>query len=406
MEGTTEERRLGLLDYLSILHKWKKFIVINVLVILILSIVYSLLIPKTYRATATIMLPSNEGLGGLSSLLSNSGGALSIGAKIFGIGSSTSEDLVLGILYSRTVLVETMNQFDLYEYYGRDTNEIDRTLKFFVGDVSFEPNEFGLIEVNVINEDPAKSAEIANYLVTLADSIHKELKITQARNNRKFVEKRFMQNVAELKSAEDLFTEFQKKYGVFAVPEQVQIAAAAAGELEAELVEKQITLYTLKNQFGENSALVRSVQNQINAIKKKKGELNVESSDSEGTSLLIPFDDIPELQIEYLRHLRNVEVQNKIMEFLYPIYEQSRLEEQKSIPTVLTVDIAQPPQIKHAPKRAFIVITFTFFALFISIIIVFIGERFLRVKIDENLIELKYKQFFEKLLSFYRIRIH
>ena len=125
---------------------------------IIISVIYSFLIPKTYKATATITLPQDGGMGGLSSLLSSGGGALSFGAELLGMGVGGAEDLVLGILYSRSTLTKVVQKYDLFKYYGKDQDDIDLTLKSFMNDIIFEPNEFGLIAINVINEDPELSA--------------------------------------------------------------------------------------------------------------------------------------------------------------------------------------------------------------------------------------------------------
>ena len=58
----------------------------------------------------------------------------------------------------------------------------------------------------------------------------------------------------------------------------------------------------------------------------------------------------------YVRLMRDYEIQNKLLEFIYPIYEQARIEEQKDMPVVLVVDTAIPPQKKSSPKRVLIVI--------------------------------------------------
>lgn len=73
-------------------------------------------------------------------------------------------------------------------------------------------------------------------------------------------------------------------------------------------------------------------------------------------NLFIPFEKIPETGVAYVRLMRDYEyLENKLLEFLYPIYEQARIEEQKDIPVVLVVDKAIAPQKKSAPKRALIV---------------------------------------------------
>ena len=90
-----------------------------------------------------------------------------------------------------------------------------------------------MIDFSIVNKDPKVSAEIANYLVTLVDSMNIEFSIQRAKNNRIFIEKRYLQNVADLKKAEDSLYKFQKKYGIVAVPEQLEVTVKAAAEIES-----------------------------------------------------------------------------------------------------------------------------------------------------------------------------
>ena len=61
---------------------------------------------------------------------------------------------LLGILNSRTALTDVIKKFNLMEYYEIDDNNIDKVIKAFRGDISTDPNEFGMIDFSIINKDP------------------------------------------------------------------------------------------------------------------------------------------------------------------------------------------------------------------------------------------------------------
>ncbi len=227
----------------------------------------------------------------------------------------------------------------------------------------------------------------------------------QARRNRVFIEKRFYQNQDDLNQAEQNYNAFQKKNGVFAVAEQITLAVSAVGELEAQLVEKQIMLYTLKGQMSENSIVYNTLKNQIDAIQKKINEMNRGKISVNGESLMIPFNQVPDLQLEYLRLFREVEIQNRIMQFIYPLYEQAKIEEQKSAPTVLVIDEAVAPQLKYAPKKAFIILFLTFLVFFIHLPFIFRGEKILSNETFRNPIEEKESGIYKKVLKFYKMKL-
>ena len=60
-----------------------------------------------------------------------------------------------------------------------------------------------MIDFSVVSKDPKLSADIANYMVSLTDSMNIELNIKAAKNNRIFIEKRYLKNVSDLRTAED-----------------------------------------------------------------------------------------------------------------------------------------------------------------------------------------------------------
>jgi len=394
-----------IIDYLNVLYKWKKFILINLIMILIITTVYTLLIPETFKATSKITLANqqNNGLGGLATLLATNNPVASIGSQFLGL-SSPGQDLILGLLNSRTLQTDVINKYDLMKYYEIDDKNMDKALKAFQSDVSFDQTENGLIEINVINEDPQKAATISNYIVQLTDSMNIQLNIEQARNNKDFIAKRYEKNVQDLKIAEDSMYRFQKKYGVYAVPEQLVTAFEAAGDLETELLKQEISTEYAKNQFGENSNQYKTLTKQKDFIKGKISELKNSKSLSYPTNVLVPFEQLPKMIEKYFRFYREIEIQTKIMEFILPMYEQAKVEEQKSIPTLVVIDKAVPPQLKYAPKRAFIILGIAFLVFFIMVIFVFHGEKVVHEEKYKNTLAEKEGKFYNRIVRFYRLK--
>ena len=250
-----------------------------------------------------------------------------------------------------------------------------------------------MIEISVINESPKISAQMANYFVYLADSINIELNIEQARNNRIFVEKRYLKNVTDLRAAEDSMYNFQKTYGIFAVPEQLEASLKAAAEIEAQLAQQQLMVDLLKRQYGENSPLYTQMNEQLNFLKEKVKELKNSSQLSFNSNVIFPFSEVPDLIIKYYRIYREIEIQTKVMEFVLPMYEQARVEEQKSIPSLIVVDKAVPPQLKYSPKKAFVILLFFFLGLFIHLPVTFLADRLVSSEKSRNPLEEKEKRF-------------
>lgn len=405
-----EERKSKFSDYMYILYKWRKFIFINLLIVVAISTGISLLIPNQYKATATIMIPPDNmmsGLGGLTGLLGggkSKSSISSLSSKMFGM-SNTSEDMLLGILNSRTTLTHVIKKFHLMSYYKITDNNIDKAIKAFKDDIIADPDEFGMIQFSIINEDPRLSATIANYLVRFVDSSNIKFNIESAKNNRIFIEKRYLQNIADLKKAEDSLYGFQKKYGIVAVPEQLEVSVKAAAEVEAQLLKKEMESYFIQQQFGVNSPQYQGILTETKLLRNKVQELKNSSTLNSTSNVLFPFKELPDISIKYLRAFRNVEIQQAILEIVMPMYEQAKVEEQNSIPTVLVIDQAVPPQLKYSPKRAAIVLGVFFLFIFLLIPFVFIAENATTRKKYQNPLQIIEANFFKKITSIYRLKI-
>ena len=365
-ETRKNERKFG--DYIYVLYKWKKFLLINLIIIGALITLIIFLVPNQYKAMAKIMIPpeNQSSLGGLTNLLGGKSSMISLGPNYSG-SANTSEDVLVGIINSRTELTAVIKKFNLMQYYDIDDNNMDKALKAFKDDISADPDEYGMIEVSVINKNPNLSAKIANYVVKLVDSLNIKFNVEAAKNNRIFVEKRYLQNVDDLRRADDSLYFFQKKYGIVAVPEQLEVTVKAAAEIEAQLTKKQMEGYFMKQQYGENSPQYNGVLAEINLLKAKVQEMKDSPDLSSTSNILYPFKKMPDIALQYLRTFREVKIQQEIMEIVLPMYEQAKIEEQKSIPTVMVIDRAVPPQLKNSPKRGAIIVGIVFLFLFIFI---------------------------------------
>jgi uncharacterized protein involved in exopolysaccharide biosynthesis len=79
--------------------------------------------------------------------------------------------------------------------------------------------------------------------------------------------------------------------------------------------------------------------------------------------------------MEAFRLYRNLLIQQKILEFLVPLYEQARIDEQKDVPVVLVLDKAVPAERKDRPKRSLIVAIASVIALLVSVFSYVVRKR-------------------------------
>jgi len=339
--------------FLSLLMKWKKLLIINLLIVTVLAVIISLLLPPWYMATTTLIPPQNTGL----SLLGGSGllRDLSLGSSFTGIGDNFGTYNYFAILQSRTAMEKVINKFNLFDVYEISDTLLEDAIKELQGNTNFYFGDDNYIGIEVYDKNPKRAADMANYFVEVLNEMSLKLATEEATSNRMFIEKRYIQNLEDLKKAEDSLYIFQKQYGVVAIPEQVEISVKAAAEIEASLIGKEVAAHLFSEQYGEDSPQYKSLLSEINLLKAKINELKYAKKLSSPSNVLIPFSELPEISIQYLRTFWELKTQQTIMEIILPLYEQAKVEEQKKIPVILVLDEAIKPVKKAKPKRSLIV---------------------------------------------------
>lgn len=381
----TQMKSLGetILDIVSILVKWRRFFLWFVLTITVSAAVVTLFLPKWYKATASVF-PAEQadlfgGLDGISSIVKT----FSSSSKLSSLTGPKEVDRYLAILKSERVLGEVINKFNLYDVYEL-TDAVyknEKARKELSSNTELEIQEEGNLTISVFDKEPLRAAEIANYYVELLNKTNSELQVQNARGNRLFIEQRYEKNIQELRTAEESLKTFQLKHGVLALPEQTEASIKAGAEVYARLNLKEIEIEVLKKTLGESHPNIAEKKIEIEAIKNKIHEMNTGNSSSpEDMKLLIPFRQTPELAIEYIRLFRGVEIQYKILQFITPLYEQAKVEENRSTPSVVVLDNAVPAERKAKPKVTLFALLAFVVSTLIALLFIFFAEALHRLK--------------------------
>jgi uncharacterized protein involved in exopolysaccharide biosynthesis len=375
-------------DLFIILVKYRKLILLNILIITIAAVIISLLIPNKYTASASFISPKKKGglfgdIAGFSNTIKDL--SRTLGGRIGAVSDEAYNYLV--ILQSRSASEKVIKKFNLREVYNIDEDKpYEDVLKALGNYIDFSIEDEGNIVISVTDKIPERAAEMANYYVQILNEMSTELSITESRNNREFIEKRFIQAQNDILAIEDSMEIFSKKYNVLALEEQmkaaIEVAAATKAQLEIAKLERDILI----RNYGEENPLVQQTKLKVDELTKQLTSLKFGEDKNLRSSLniFVPFENIPETGVLYIRLMRNYEIQTKILEFIYPIYEQAKIEEQKDIPVVLVVDAAIPPEKKSSPKRSLIVIGAFLLSFFFSFGYALIKESFYSIQRDEE----------------------
>ena len=366
------KKNVSFLDFLSVLVKWRKFIIINFFVVCLITAIISLIIPKWYKSTATILPPSSESAFNFGAILDQ----LPVGSMGLGLGGRTDQAaLVIAIINSRTVMESVVNEFDLIERYkSENMEEAVETLR---NNIDVEITEENTINISAqaktkyfvfFSKDEAVRTfvkDMVDFLVNKIDQRNRTLKREEATNTRIFIEGRYQQNVQDLREAEQALRDFQKEYGTLVLEEQTKATIETMAKMKAQLAMQEVDLNILEHYKGKTHPDYNRTKNEYLELKEKFNELlNMPKGDGpKSQSVLVPLNDAPDLGLKYARLYREVKMQEKIMEFLLPQYEQAKIQEQKDTPTIQLLDPANRPIKRSKPKRSILVLAVGFMSI-------------------------------------------
>ena len=370
-----------LVNTLSVLLKHRKFLSRFVAAITIASIIFALLLPKWYLATVSVFpaedaqIPTGmEGLGLFSK-------AFSASKVLNSLSGNPDLDRYVVILKSSSVLSSVIQKFDLVHVYDITSYPGEKTAKELLSNTDFMIEPEGNLTVAVYDKDPQRAADMANFFVAELNRVNSELKVQNAKGNREFIEQRYQKNLSDLSAAEDSLKAFQKTSGILALPEQIEASVKAVSEFSAQIALKEVESSVLSRTLSENHPLVEESRNEVNELKRKLEEMKSGTNYRKGEmKSIVPFNNFPELGSEYLRRYRDVEIQYKILQFLTPVYEQAKVEENRQTPSVLVLDKAGPPERKAKPKVAVYALMGFVLSALIGLFITFLVEAVSRLR--------------------------
>ena len=344
--------------------KKRKFIFWNTFGFAVLSIVISLFMPKWYSSQATI-ISSGSSTSNFLSMLSG------IPMGDFGL-SALNEDIsnYIAILESRNVRENVVNKFDLINRY--DSQDIEFAMDALSKNVELRVSEEGSLLITVLDKDPVMARDIADELIFQLDEVNKRLSTEKGHFERKFFEERLIQNREDLEIAENEFKHFQQTYGLIDVPSQVTSAIETYALIYAKMVEADVQYEIAKSIFLTDDPKVLQLLKMKSELNQLLDEMVTKGDDKK---VLLAFQDLPDLGLEYARLFREVELQSRIMEFLLPQYEQARMEETKNIPSLQVIDKPYVALNKAKPQRSLIVVVTTVMAFIISVLYILFEYR-------------------------------
>jgi len=369
----------GIFWLVALLVKARRFLIMNFIIVVLVTSGVSLILPVWFASMVSFVPPRETGLAGGLGALST---VLRDVAPLRGLtnlaGGRTALGTYLSILDSRSAKEAMVRRFDLIQVYEIDDQSMEKAIKALEANVEIEVAEEGHVTVTVLDKDPVRAAEMANYFITVVNNISTDLSLQAASKYREFLEKGVFQAQDSLRLYEEAFRDFQKEKGFVIIPNEVQSGMRSVGELYAQKTLLELDVNFLLQTVGPENSILKQKQLELRLLNEK-------------------VSDIPDLGLEHLRLFRSISVQSKILEVLIPLLEQARLEEKRETPSVAVLDVAVPAEKKAKPKRMIMVAVAGFSSLILTAFFYALRERMKAMQADSP-------ERFELLRALFRIR--
>ncbi len=322
-----------------------------------LGVLTTFLLTARYTSTTRLMPPDNPAESPLSIQLASvaaSHGFGQIAPEL--IGGKTASDVFVGILSSRTVQNQIIEQFDLKRVYGcRQMDDARGTLASRVEFSIDRKNQF--ITISVTDNSPQLAADIAKAYVDQLNSLVSDLSTSSARRERLFLESRLAQVNQDLETAEKEFSQFASKNSAIDIGVQGRAMVEAAANIQGQLMFAKAELEGLRQIYADSSVRVRAVKARIAELQSQlekfggKNQTNTLTTDSEAAAVYPSIRKLPLLGVTYADLYRRTKVQEAVYEVLTQEYELAKVQEVRQIPTVKVLDPADVPERRSFPPR-------------------------------------------------------
>jgi tyrosine-protein kinase Etk/Wzc len=342
----------SLLKNIVVLAQHRRVIFGGMLIAAAITALIAMLIPATYTAS-TVILTSQTAPGSGSALLGEFG-ALGALASLGGDSLLKSQaDTFVGVLSSRTVADNLIQNFHLQSVYR--TRTLVDTRKALTRHTHVEAAKGSLIRISVDDHDVRRAAALANSYVDELYRVNQHLALTSGSQRRLFLEQQVAAEKETLANAEESFQQIQQKTGVIQLAGQEEMTLRSIAQLRAEISAREVQLEQLRTMATEQNGELQQLESGIGSLREqlKKAESNGAGSND---AYFVSAGRIPQAGLEYLRRMRDLRYHEALFETLSKQYELARIEEAKAPPIIQVLDKAIILDKRTWPPRTLLVL--------------------------------------------------
>lgn len=344
-----DDGEVDLLDYLIILGKHSRMIIIVSAAVTVLTYCYLFCAPDIYKATARMLPPQQnltlsaqlvDGMGSRVSPGSDSAGGMMGGMTARVLGLKSPDVIYVAMMTSDTVLDHVIDRFHLVK--PSESHESARNMLRPKVNIAGGRKD-GIIVIEVTNSIPKMAADMANALIEELDGLLQRLALQEAKGRLAFLEKERLQTSQNLIKAEESLRLFSEQNSVLHLDTQTRGAIQYIAQLRAEIDAKEVGIEVLRQQATPNNFDLIRMETEVKGLKEKL--IGAEAQRNNCVSdVCLPTQKAPSLSLEYLRLFREAKFQESLYQLFTRLVEIARLDMVRNFAVVQVLDSAIPPE--------------------------------------------------------------
>lgn len=378
------------LGILIALAKHKRVLMVLPAVAVLFAVGYSLMMPNIYTASTMILPPQENQLSAASSIaqlgrgiavdstpnrsvpqqtpsndlsLTQLGNAAALIGAVAG-RSSINDDLVTGVLKSRTVADSLIQRFDLIKVYG--VTSASRAREQLARATTIASRKDRIITINVDHPDPKFAAELANGYVDELMKLAHLLSVTTASQLRRFFEHEFTQVKDNLK-AQNSARHQSLMQALMNLDQQERSRIETTARLRAQITVKEMQIVAMRTFVGnDDNPNLKLAQQELETMKRELARIEGGAARADENHAV----------------LRDLKYKQVLYELLAQQYEIARIDEARDSPIIRVLDRAVVPDEKSKPDRTLIVLLYAAVGFFAALIWIFVRVSIARAADD------------------------
>ncbi len=360
---------IDLIELLLILSRKKAAILKFTLAAAVVAAIVSLLLPRMYTATSTI-LPPQQSQSALTAML----GQLSTvaGLNESDLGLKNPADLFIAMLNSRTIADRLISRFDLRKVYWVKRYQ-DARKKLASRSYIIAERE-GLISVSVADRDPQRAADLANGYVEELHAMNSYLAVSEAAQRRIFYQQKLDAEREELALSELALKKAQEKSGLLQPDAQARAIIQSAADMRAQVALHEVQVQAMRTYATPGNPDLRRAEEELAGLRAELAKLERNTGEIGNGNTELPTRQLPQAELEYIRRARDLKYHEALYDFLSKQLEAARLDEAKDAVVVQVVDKAIVPERKSSPHRVLIVLMTAIAAFIVACVGVLLAE--------------------------------